>query len=349
MSLSEIYVPYGIPDPNWAWRAALDVGEYNLGQYSEPLAKNVDVPDNAVFFNVANQYNDGKANTAFPSPHAVAMYERDGGVLWDRTDPTTLARDARFSRELVVTSSMPIGNYTYAFDYIFRMDGGIDVEVHATGTTLNQGISSASEGDANGTTVTTTIAAPNHQHFFSFRIDFDVDGTNDRLLEQSVQSAPSSTGNAFVATTTPIDAEGFRDGADNRSWIVQSSTQRNALGKPTGYSLIPGEQITPLSDPSFPMLAHAEFATHQLWVTRYADNQLYAAGDYPNQAGPGEGLPQYIAGHRDIQDQDLVVWYTAGFTHIPVPEEYPVMTTDTTSFSIRPNGFFDANPALDAP
>jgi len=32
-----------------------------------------------------------------------------------------------------------------------------------------------------------------------------------------------------------------------------------------------------------------------------------------------------------------------------VPEEYPVMTTDTIGYSIRPKGFFDADPALDAP
>ena len=34
MSLSEIYVPYALPDANWSWRSAFDVGEYNLGQYT---------------------------------------------------------------------------------------------------------------------------------------------------------------------------------------------------------------------------------------------------------------------------------------------------------------------------
>ena len=31
LALSEIYVPYGLDDPNWVWRTAFDVGEYNLG------------------------------------------------------------------------------------------------------------------------------------------------------------------------------------------------------------------------------------------------------------------------------------------------------------------------------
>src|SRR5262249_15583982 len=198
----EIYVPYGIPDPNWIWRAALDVGEYNLGQYSEPLQPGVDVPSNAVFFDQATASDTGSAGGAFPLPHAIAMYERAAGVLWDRTDPTTLVRDPRFARELVVTDTLPIGNYTYAFDYVFRMDGGIDVRANATGTTLNEGVSS--EGDQFGTTVAPKIVAPGHQHFFSFRIDFDVDGTTNRLVEETTHGVPSSAGNAFVTDSAIV-------------------------------------------------------------------------------------------------------------------------------------------------
>ena len=61
------------------------------------------------------------------------------------------------------------------------------------------------------------------------------------------------------------------------------------------------------------------------------------------------GLPGFTAGHQSVVGRDLVVWYTTGFTHVPTVEEYPVMTTDTTGFSIRPSGFFDQDPALDAP
>jgi primary-amine oxidase len=348
-SLNEIYVPYGIPDPNWAWRAALDVGEYNLAQYSVPLQAGVDVPSNAVFFDQATASDSGSTGGPIPLPHAIAMYERDAGLLWDRTDPTTGARDPRSARELVVTDTLPIGNYTYVFDYVFRMDGGIDVQVHATGTTLNQGVSSSADGNRYGTIVSPNIAAPGHQHFFNFRIDFDVDGTSNRLTEQNTHSAHSSTGNAFVTDASTIATEASRDATAGRTWVVQSATRTNALGQPTGYALQPTEAVSPLSDPTFPMLQHAQFATRALWATRYRDGQLYAAGDYPNQGLPGLGVPKYIAGHQNIQGQDLVLWYTMGFTHVPTVEEYPVMTTDTVGFSIRPSGFFNANPALDAP
>jgi len=162
MSLSEIYVPYAIPDANWSWRSAFDVGEYNLGQYTVPRDSNVDVPENAVFFDeVAG--DTGSGGGSYEVPHGIAMYERDGGSLWDRLDPTTIERDARYARELVVTWAAAIGNYTYGVEYVFKMNGAINVNVNATGTTLNQGISSPSQGNENGTVVTPKIAAPDRK------------------------------------------------------------------------------------------------------------------------------------------------------------------------------------------
>ncbi len=346
MALAEIYVPYALPDSTWAWRAALDVGEYNLGQYAEHLKANLDVPANAVFFDTAAAADTG---SAVALPHAVAMYERDAGSLWDRSDPTTLARDARFGRELVVVTTYVIGNYTYSMSYIFRMDGGIDVKVGATGTTLNQGVQTVEAGDKYGTSVAKEIAAPSHQHFFNFRIDFDVDGTASRLVEENTHTTPSSLGNAFVTDKTVVGSEGFRNLEGTRRWTIESTTQKNALGMPTGYALEPLDTAVPLSQPNYPPLQHAQFAQQPMWVTQYRDGELYAAGNYPNQGKPGEGLPKYIAGHESVDGHDLVVWYTTGFTHVPTVEEYPVMTTDTIGFALRPNGFFDQNPALDAP
>jgi primary-amine oxidase len=78
LSLSEIYVPYAIPDANWSWRTAFDVGEYDLGQYTVPREANVDVPENAVFFDeVAG--DTGSTGGSYDVPHGIAMYERDGG------------------------------------------------------------------------------------------------------------------------------------------------------------------------------------------------------------------------------------------------------------------------------
>ena len=350
MSLSEIYVPYAIPDANWSWRNAFDIGEYNLGLYTEGRDKNIDVPENAVFFDeVAG--DTGPAGGSYEVPHGIAMFERDGGSLWDRLDPTTLERDARYARELVVTWAAAIGNYTYGVEYVFKMNGAIDVNMNATGTTLNQGISTASQGNQHGTVVTPKIAAPGHQHFFGFRIDFDVDGTSNRVVEQNAISTASPGGNAWKVVSTTLGTEGSRDAnpATVRSWRIESTARTNAVGEPTAYELVGSDTGVPYSSPTYPPLLQAPFAQHPLWVTTYKDGERYAGGDYPFQGVAGDGLTSYTSPAENVNGKDVVVWYTPTITHIPHVEEYPVMTTETAHFHIEPDGFFNSNPALDAP
>ena len=52
---------------------------------------------------------------------------------------------------------------------------------------------------------------------------------------------------------------------------------------------------------------------------------------------------------RPIVDTDIVLWHSFGVTHIPRPEDWPVMPVEYTGFTLLPFGFFDRNPALDVP
>ena len=48
-----------------------------------------------------------------------------------------------------------------------------------------------------------------------------------------------------------------------------------------------------------------------------------------------------------LTKQDVVVWYTTGYTHVARPEDSPVMPAETIGFRLVPRGFFARNPALD--
>jgi primary-amine oxidase len=58
---------------------------------------------------------------------------------------------------------------------------------------------------------------------------------------------------------------------------------------------------------------------------------------------------KWIEADRPIAEKDVVFWYTFGHTHVPRPEDYPVMPTAYIGFLLKPNGFFDQNPANDVP
>lgn len=358
LALSEIYVPYGFADPDWLFRAAFDVGEYNAGLYAQTLEVDRDVPSNATFLD-ALFFADVGPTPENPSgtrlvPRSVALYERDAGILWTRTDPTTgYGRDTRLARELVVTWNTCIGNYIYGFDWIFKLDGSIEVKVALTGTTLNRGTDVAPEAsapkvgkDARGT----LVAAPNHQHFFSFRLDLDVDGPENHVMEMEAAHLPD-TGfpSAFDAVTQHIAREGHRDASPftARHWHVESATRTNAFGKPTGYALDPHGLAVPYSAKNFAPLARARFAEHALWLTRQRDGELHAAGKFPNRSIAPDGLPVYTRDAESLTGADVVLWYTTGLTHLARPEDYPVMPTEWLSFTLAPRGFFAQNPALD--
>jgi primary-amine oxidase len=121
------------------------------------------------------------------------------------------------------------------------------------------------------------------------------------------------------------------------------------LGLPTAYKLLPASTPTLLADPSSSVGKRAAFAAHNLWVTPYAEDERRAAGDYPNQHVGGAGLPEWTAQDRPVVDTDIVLWHSFGVTHLPRPEDWPVMPVEYTGFSLIPVGFFDRNPALDVP
>jgi primary-amine oxidase len=84
-------------------------------------------------------------------------------------------------------------------------------------------------------------------------------------------------------------------------------------------------------------------------VTRQRAGERYAAGDFPNQGVGGAGLPKWVGGDEPIENADVVLWYTFGLTHVPRPEEWPVMPAARAGFRLVPDGFFMRNPAPDVP
>ena len=123
----------------------------------------------------------------------------------------------------------------------------------------------------------------------------------------------------------------------------------NNSGSPVGYKFMPMDNSFPMAQPSAWWRKRAGFVDYHVWVTPFDETEQFAAGDYPNQSQGGDGLTKWTEQDRPIENTDLVFWYTFGHTHIPRPEDYPVMPTAYIGFLLKPNGFFTMNPANDVP
>jgi primary-amine oxidase len=257
-----------------------------------------------------------------------------------------------------------IGNYDYAINYVFKQDGSIEVDLALSGIMLAKGVKQkradedhSSMTETTGHLVAENILAPHHQHFFSFRLDFDVDGQQNTATEMNTSALPAGVNNPNLngfamresVFKTESEAQRRMDMQAARVWTVTNFSAKNSLGHHPSFILVPGANSLPYIAPESPVRKRAQFINHHFWATRYNSQELYAAGTYPNQSRGGDGLPQFVANNENIENQDVVVWYTLGITHIPRPEEWAVMPVTHVGFKLIPGGFFNRNPALDVP
>jgi primary-amine oxidase len=350
-SLSEMLVPYGDPQPTHWRKNAFDEGEYGMGMLANALELGCDCLGEICYFDAVLSNGAGEPVTL---PNAICMHEEDVGLLWKHTDFRTGRVETRRSRRLVVSSISTVGNYEYGFFWYFYQDGSIEFQVKMTGI-ISTGALAPGETSEFGTLVAPGLYGPNHQHFFNVRLDMTVDGPRNSVYEINSEGLPRGPqnphGNAWVARATLLEQESQAqrviDPLKARYWNIVNTAERNGVGKPVAYKLVPGENVLPFHDPESSIMQRAGFTQRHLWVTRYDEGELFAAGDYPNQHLGGAGLPAYAAADRSLRDEDVVVWYTMGAQHVVRPEDWPVMPVSTIGFQLKPNGFFDGNPALD--
>ena len=352
-AVSEMVVPYGDSSINNYRRNAFDVGEYGLGFAANSLLRGCDCLGEIRYLDANVVTTEGNPRTI---SNAVCLHEQDDGILWKHTDWRNGDSEVRRARQLVVSFIATVGFYEYAFYWVFGQDASLELLVKLTGIPSASALPAGSRS-RHGVTVAPRLSATLHQHFFNVRMDLDVDGPGNSIREVEAVGLPPGPENphlnAFEAVVNelPDEAAARRNccPASGRFWQIVNPSRLNRHGEPTGYRLVPGENAAPLAHPEAAVSKRAGFLRNHLWVTAYDRGEMFAAGDYPNQRAGDDGLPRWAERERPLQDADLVVWYTFGHTHIPRPEEWPVMPVHKIGFVLKPDGFFDRNPALNLP
>ncbi len=365
-SLSELYVPYMDPSNGWNNRVFIDAGEFYSGVgLLKPLRPGLDCPAYAAYFDGLSAGEHGAPKL---SSQVVCLFERTGSdPAWRHFEGNTVY--GRPARELVLRSAAVVGNYDYLMDWRFQQDGAIDVAVGATGVietkASTQKIAAGHAMDQSsmnlpmeyGQFVAENTIGVNHDHFFSYRLDMDVDGPDnsfmaDRMVQQLLPSDPMRKS---IWSVKHMIAAREKDAIMDihletpSMWLFINPNIKGPLGYATGYEIMPGATAKSLLSPDDLPQKLGAFSEHQFWVTPNDSTQRYAAGVYPTSSKATDGLAVWTKSNRPIENTDLVGWYTLGFHHMPRVEDWPVMPTMWHHFQIRPFNFFGANPVLDLP
>ena len=361
-SLAELFVPYMDPAEGWYHWTFLDMGEGNTwGSAASRLEPGADCPENAVLFDSTITNSRGIPQRW---PRAACLFEREAGDFAWRHAAGGQFVESRKRRDLVLRMITTFGNYDYALDWTFMQDGTIKIGVGATGSVEVKAVRSrtaAEDKDGRdrryGHFVAENTIGVNHDHYFCFRLDLDVDGTSNSFLKEKLEarkvSADVPRKSLWVVESeiakTEDEAKSVMMMEHPALWRVVNPNVKSPLGYDVGYEIAGGHNgISLMSDDDFPQ-KRAGFIKNHLWVTPYSDQELWPAGDYPTQSHGGDGLPAWTKANRPIENTDIVVWYTLGFHHVTRPEDWPVMPTAWHEFELRPFDFFARNPAVDLP
>ncbi|MDQ3289952.1 MAG: hypothetical protein M3Q05_01545 [Bacteroidota bacterium] len=358
-SMPEMVVNYGSPDILNASNNYFDVGTYRLAQNkARPMTPGVDAPENAVYLTTTLHDEEGKIK---PFERAIAVYEEFDGPLWRHNTK------GRPSTNLALKYFTTIGNYDYGFKWVFKQDGNIDVVTELNGIVHIRGVERVNDlpgapddnykGNYYGTLVSEHVEAVNHQHFFVYRMDMDVDGTENSVAEMNTVSVLEKDLNplksTMVAQMTHLKSEKEAQRSNNvasaRHWKIMNEQVQDKWGHHSSYMLMPSPGVKPFAMEGSSLMNRAGFLKNHFWVTPLNEKEIYPAGEYPESKLKNAGLPTWAADNQNLESKDLVMWYVAGVTHIVRPEEWPIMTPHVVKFTLMPNGFFSSNPVVRMP
>lgn len=364
--LSEVFVPYQDPDEGWYWRTYMDSGEYGFGLFLSPLEAGIDCPDYATFLPAV--INDDMGN-ALEIPNAICIFERNiGDPAWRHFEvfaqgPDTFTpAEGRPETELVVRSASEVGNYDYLIDYRFKQNGDIRIMLGATGLDAVKGVASTSMNDdtaevdtQHGTLIAPNLVAPYHDHYFNFRLDFDVDQPTNMFQTMDIVPAevPEDSPRRSMWTVehnmpdSELDARYQISAKEPRYFHISNPEREGYLGHTPGWMIHHGTiAYGPFDFANDPPMKRNPYIEYSVWNTVHDPEQRYAGGKYAFQSDGSDTLATWVEEDRVLDDADIVTWFTAGFHHIPRMEDWPVMSTDWKTIHIMPHNFFATNPAM---
>ncbi|KAH0898583.1 hypothetical protein HID58_048151 [Brassica napus] len=274
-----------------------------------------------------------------------------GDIAWRHSEnPVTglpPIREVRPKLTLVVRMVASVGNYDYIIDYEFETDGLMRPKVGLSGILMVKGTAyenknqvkkdkEGNEEELYGTILSENVIGVIHDHYVTFYLDLDVDGPDNSFVKVNLKRQETKPGESprksYMKAVRNI-AKTEKEGQiklrlyDPSEFHVINSGKTTRVGNPTGYKIVSRATAASLLDHDDPPQKRGAFTNNQIWVTPYNMSEQWAG---------------------DIENKDIVVWYTLGFHHIPCQEDFPIMPTVSSSFDLKPTNFFERNPILQA-
>ncbi|KAF5339571.1 hypothetical protein D9611_011504 [Ephemerocybe angulata] len=300
---------------------------FGMGMFTKDLFPNYDCPAEAVFL-PATLYHPLLG--PIMRERAICIFEMDTGrPLTRHYGDFPGESGAVKGYVLTVRSIATLGNYDYlvrmrshyaCFDYIFHLDGTIEVKVSASGY-LQGGYWTPDQAEY-GSRINRNNMGNVHDHVINFKVDLDIAGVN----------------NTFRKTTSVVEPVSL-PWLDDDDWRVDGHN-REVLQHKLAFTYVDQEgDASRTITKSNRMLKNANWAAHNLAVSLRKDTEPSSSMDFD----------KFFDG-EDIAQKDLVLWINVGTHHQPVAEDAPTTKTNlaASSFFLAPVNYFDSDIAMES-
>ena len=324
LGLQEALAHYAGSEPLQSGLEFLDTF-FGMGNMQLELVPGHDCPAYASYLDMTYHKN-GQTIT---NKNAICIFEYTSDAPLQRHTSAfavTVSRNAY----LVVRSVSTVGNYDYTIDYLFFLDGSIEVKVRASGyifgaytnedgsatnpadgaVTDKDELRSRSQTNTNrdyGYKMHTSASTSMHDHVLLFRADIDLPKHHantfetvsvEPITEHYYWDVPESpTRNTMHLVKSKLDKEAGIDWPRNSKalYLIQSN-ETNAWGEKRSYRIQPG---TGMGTPSHLTIINstalgksALWADHDLWIVKEHDNEPLGAHE-KNYFDPKEPLVDF--------------------------------------------------------
>lgn len=339
LGLQEAMAHYAGDDPTQGGLEFLDTF-FGMGKNAFELVPGYDCPAYADYLPATYHYSES-ANTI---PNSVCVFEYTADYLLSR-HTSQFAVTASRNTYLTVRSVSTVGNYDYTIDYIFYLDGAIEVKVRASGFIFAAfyAANAPESDDAYGYRIHDAISSSMHDHVINFKADFDVVGTANDFFHAQIKPVSRSyqwdkpevdLRNTMHLEEHPVGSEMGIDWPKNggEMYLVYNRENLNAWGEMRGYRITPGTgmgtppHLTVLN--STTLGDSARWAEKDLWILRRKDTELKSADplNFLEPLNPiinFEKMADHESLHHEDYDGDLVVYFNLGAHHVPHSGDIP--------------------------
>jgi hypothetical protein len=336
LELAEIFVPY-----DNGWTAFLDI--HDMPFHITPARKEYLGPSCVLPGEILASSNSAWNNMVHKEVH-------DDGIRWmsaETNGRNQISDRARRGEKMLLWSTYYGANYRYLIEFGFGDDGMLSCRLGPTGRNIFN-----RQPDLTDT----------HLHVGCWRMDMDLGdaGTgrggprdNEVLLVRRVFDDATER---FKQLAKPFAKNSRGEACEgNARWNpeeftmlrVQSTTRKNAHGRPVAFDLIPHRfgaiRQMQAAAGGFGTGTNMDWINHDFWVTR-TESGFTSYID----------VPGYASQHRPLAGQPVTLWHCTPALHFPRGEDFGpengtnnyagLALTFWTGFYLKPRDLFDSTP-----